>query len=60
MTERGDLPPDNLNNPSLCIPFGDTPDKVQQFVSYLTVIIQCNSTRSNTDIEECSITKRDL
>ena len=47
MIERGELPPDNLNNPSLCIPFGDNPDKVQRFFFYLTVIIQRNSTCSN-------------
>lgn len=38
---------DDINNPSLCIPFGDNTDKVQRFVSVVTVIIRRNSTRPN-------------
>ena len=38
---------DDLKEPSICIPFGDSTDMVQRFVSYLTVIIRRNSTRSD-------------
>ena len=38
---------DDLKEPSICIPFGSSTDMVQRFVSYLTVIIRRNSTRSD-------------